>query len=118
MGTNRTLLSVRGERSLAGARGHDQRNKERFMRKGFWETSFLSVLMLLVFLPAALLAQRPRNRPAAPAAANDLKITYRTTTSGQAMETTTMLKGALERSEMKLGHGMDIINITQCDLKR
>ncbi len=29
-----------------------------------------------------------------------------------------MLKGQRERSEMKLGHGMDIINITQCDLKR
>ena len=29
-----------------------------------------------------------------------------------------MLKGARERSEMKLGYGRDIINITQCDLKR
>jgi hypothetical protein len=29
-----------------------------------------------------------------------------------------MLKGARERSEMKLGSGMDIINVTQCDLKR
>ena len=29
-----------------------------------------------------------------------------------------MLKGARERSEMKLGYGRDIINITQCDLRR
>ncbi len=29
-----------------------------------------------------------------------------------------MLKGARERSEMKLGYGRDIINVTQCDLKR
>ena len=29
-----------------------------------------------------------------------------------------MLKGARERSEMKLGYGRDIVNITQCDLKR
>lgn len=29
-----------------------------------------------------------------------------------------MLKGARERTEMKMGYGMDIINITQCDLKR
>ncbi len=29
-----------------------------------------------------------------------------------------MLKGARERSEMKLGQGREIINITQCDLKR
>jgi hypothetical protein len=34
------------------------------------------------------------------------------------MESTTMLKGARERSEMKLGYGRDIINVTQCDLKR
>jgi hypothetical protein len=34
------------------------------------------------------------------------------------MENTTMLKGARERSEMKLGGGMDLINVTQCDLKR
>jgi len=34
------------------------------------------------------------------------------------METTTMLKGARERSEMKMGYGMEIINVTQCDLKR
>ena len=29
-----------------------------------------------------------------------------------------MLKGARERTEMKLGMGRDIINVTQCDLKR
>ena len=91
------------------------------MRKRFWETHALSVLALLLVSSSALMAQRTRNRPAAPTAApvrNDLKITYRTTTSGQPMETTTMLKGARERSEMKLGYGRDMINVTQCDLKR
>jgi hypothetical protein len=34
------------------------------------------------------------------------------------MENTTMLKGARERTEMKMGYGRDVINITQCDLKR
>jgi len=34
------------------------------------------------------------------------------------METTTMLKGARERSETKMAYGMDIFSITQCDLKR
>lgn len=29
-----------------------------------------------------------------------------------------MLKGARERSEMKLGYGRDIISVTQCDLRR
>jgi hypothetical protein len=92
------------------------------MRKRFLGTIIISMLAFLVISPAALVAQRTRTRPASPPtqapARNDLKITYRTTTSGQSMETTTMLKGARERSEMKLGYGRDIINITQCDLKR
>src|SRR5258705_735437 len=91
------------------------------MRKRFLGISILSVLVLLFVSSSVLMAQRPRNRPAAPPAAparNDLKLTYRTTTSGQSMENTTMLKGQRERSEMKFGQGMDIINITQCDLKR
>ena len=91
------------------------------MRKRFAGMSLVGVLVLVVMLASAVVAQRTRNRPAEPAAAparNDLKITYRTTTAGQSTETTTMLKGARERSEMKLGYGLGIINVTQCDLKR
>lgn len=94
------------------------------MRKRFLGMSMVGVLVLLAASLPAVVAQRTRNRPAGPAAPpavparNDLKITYKTSTSGQSMETTTMLKGARERSEMKLGYGRDIINITQCDLKR
>ncbi|MBC8030355.1 MAG: hypothetical protein H7Z16_09605 [Pyrinomonadaceae bacterium] len=89
------------------------------MRNRIWGMSVVGVLVLLIISSSEFVAQRPRNRtaPAAPAA-NDLKIKYRMTTSGQSMETTTMLKGARERSEMKMGFGMEIINITQCDLKR
>src|ERR1044071_8025419 len=81
----------------------------------------LIVVALVLVSSSVFMAQRRPNREPAPAAApprNDLKITYRTTTSGQSMENTTMLKGARERSEMKLGYGRDIINVTQCDLKR
>ena len=88
------------------------------MTKSFLGTSVVGGLILLVISSSAFVAQRPGNRTAPPPAANDLKIRYRMTTSGQSMETTTMLKGALERSEMKMGYGMDIFNITQCDLKR
>lgn len=90
------------------------------MRNRFWGMNSVGALVLVVVSTSTFVAQRTRNRPAAePApAATDLKITYRTTTSGQPMETTTMLKGARERSEMKLGFGRDIINITQCDLRR
>ena len=90
------------------------------MRKGFSGLSIL-ILGLLFVSSSALMAQRRPNRPAAqaaPPARNDLKLTYRTTTSGQSMENTTMLKGARERTEMKMGYGRDIINVTQCDLKR
>jgi hypothetical protein len=90
------------------------------MRKRLLGNSVLGALILLAMLPAVFVAQRRPNRPAPAAtpARNDLKITYRTTTSGHAMESTTWLKGARERSEMKLGYGRDIINLTQCDLRR
>jgi hypothetical protein len=89
------------------------------MRKGFLGKGVLGVLILLVISSSAFVAQRPGNRTATPPpAANDLKIKYRMTTAGQPMESTTMLKGARERSETKMAYGMDIYNITQCDLKR
>lgn len=87
------------------------------MSKRFWGTNIVGVLVLLVISSSAFVAQRPRSQAPTPGT-NDLKIKYRMTTAGQPMETTTMLKGARERSEMKMGYGMDIINITQCDLKR
>ena len=87
------------------------------MRKRLVGLSIVGAFVLLVISASALIAQRTRNRPASPAP-NDLKLTYRMTTSGHSMETTTMLKGARERSEMKLGYGRDIVNVTQCDLKR
>jgi len=61
---------------------------------------------------------RPQTRTA-----NDFKVKYRTTMGsggGQAMsgETVTMIKGARERSENHSGYGFDMVQITQCDLKR
>lgn len=92
------------------------------MGKRYLGLSLIGVLVVLFASSFASIAQRTRKPATAPAPAapvkTDLKITYRQTTSGQSMESTTMLKGARERSEMKMGHGMDIINVTQCDLKR
>src|SRR2546430_10321882 len=49
----------------------------------------------------------------------NLKVTYKTTMGqGQSSESTTMIRGPRERSEMHLGPGMDIVSLTQCDLKR
>jgi len=73
------------------------------------ELLYSELLCLLLSLPAAFVAQRRPTRPAAqPAptsARNDLKITYRTEHFRTIDENTTMLKGARERSEMKLGYG-------------
>ncbi len=80
-------------------------------------------IALLAIIPISNAFGQPRKGPkpapqssAAPAATN-LKITYKTTTSGQTMETSTMLRGKRERNETRSSH-MDSVSITQCDLKR
>ena len=82
----------------------------------------LAVLFLLAVSVSAIFAQQRRGRnnpaPATPPAQTDLRITYRSTTSGQSYESSTLIKGKRERTEMRMGQGTDIINITQCDLKR
>lgn len=92
------------------------------MRKRFAGMSMVGILVLLVISVVGVMGQRPQTRPAAPAAkptpANDLKITYRTTGGAQQIESTTMIKRARERSETHTGYGMDMVNLTQCDLKR
>jgi hypothetical protein len=89
------------------------------MRKDFVGMSIVGALILVVVSTSTFVAQRTRNRPVAqPAPVNDLKIKYRMTAGGQDLETTTMIKGARERSETHTGYGMDLVNLTQCDLKR
>lgn len=89
------------------------------MRKRYLGIYASTALAVLSLLASSLVAQQPRNRPASPAATvNNLKIKYKTNMGGQSSESTTMIRGKRERSEMKLGGGMEIINITQCDLKR
>ncbi|HET6670643.1 MAG TPA: hypothetical protein VFH15_10470 [Pyrinomonadaceae bacterium] len=84
-------------------------------------TGFVVFFLLMVSV-SAIFAQQRRGRtnptPASPPAQSDLRITYRSTTAGQSYESTTMIKGKRERGEMRMGYGTDIINITQCDLKR
>lgn len=83
---------------------------------------FTGLVLVLMISVCSTFAQQRRTRtgptatPASPQA--DLRLRYRTTTSGQSYESATMIKGKRERSEMRMGYGQDIINITQCDLKR
>jgi hypothetical protein len=89
------------------------------MRKRLSGRNMLATLFALGMLTSALAAQQPRNRPAAQTQpVNSLKVKYKTTAAGQSSETTTMVRGPRQRSEMRLGYGMDMVNITQCDLKR
>jgi hypothetical protein len=89
------------------------------MRKRYLGIYATTALAMLSLLASSLLAQQPRSRPASTATpVNNLKIKYKTSTAGQSSESTTMIRGARERSEMKLGGAMEIISITQCDLKR
>lgn len=89
------------------------------MRKRSLGRDFAIAIAATAIFASALVAQQPRNRqPAQPAAGTNLRVKYRTTTAGQSMENTTMVKGPRERSEVRMGYGMEIINITQCDLKR
>jgi hypothetical protein len=51
----------------------------------------------------------------------DFKITIKTTTAGQTIQTTTMIKGRRERSETSMamaGMSGSQVNITQCDMRR
>src|SRR6266851_7903558 len=90
------------------------------MTRRFFQTSLITAIALLAICASVLVAQRPRNRVTAapPPEPASLKIRYKTTAAGQSSESTTMIKGSRERSEMRMGYGMDIINLTQCDLKR
>jgi hypothetical protein len=89
------------------------------MKIRFVGTSLVAASILVVSFTSTFVAQRTRNRPAAQAAAaSDLKIKSRMTVGGQAIETMTMIKGPRERSETHTGYGMDVVNLTQCDLKR
>ena len=84
-------------------------------------TVSIIAVLLLVIVPGVLFAQRTRQQPTPQRTTptkSDLKITYRSTMSGQTSEMTTMLKGSRERSEMQFAHGLTIVNVTQCDLKQ
>jgi hypothetical protein len=88
------------------------------MTRGFFRVSLFLAMAFLMICSSVLLAQRPHNRTTATPEPVNLKIGYKTSVAGQSSESTTMIKGNRERSEMRLGYGMDIINLTQCDLKR
>ncbi len=64
---------------------------------------YFAGLMMLVFASSAFA---------------DVKIKSRQTVSGQTFENTTYIKGKRMRAEQNMGESMQMINLTQCDLKR
>jgi hypothetical protein len=87
--------------------------RKRLLGFGVLFTLFLAFSSVLV-----ISGQQTRRKPAAEPVARDLKIKYRSTTSGRSYENTTMIKGVRERTETQMGQGIDLVGITQCDLKR
>ena len=89
------------------------------MRRRFLGFGIVLVLFCAFVSASAFLAQTRVQR----APAGDVKVKYKVSLAtqggmGQTSETTTMIKGARERSESSSGYGGDMVNITQCDLKR
>lgn len=79
--------------------------------------SMFAITAVSMFMAAMLaVAQQPRQKTSAPQAA-DLTLKQRMSMQGQNFESTTMFKGARQRSEMHM-MGMNMTSITQCDLKR
>ncbi|HSE33900.1 MAG TPA: hypothetical protein VLA93_20175 [Pyrinomonadaceae bacterium] len=81
----------------------------------------LTGFAVMVFLVTCIAASFGQTRPAPNRPTSDFKVRYKVimNAGGQAQsnETVTMIKGARERSESRMGY-FDNINITQCDLKR
>ncbi len=89
------------------------------MRKESLKIYLPAALTMVCLLASSFVAQQPRKGPAGvPAKINNLKIKYKATSGGQSSESTTLIRGSRERTDMQLGAGMEIITITQCDLKR
>src|SRR6185503_5212430 len=80
---------------------------------------FASLIFAVSIVSAIATAQR-RTETDKPIT-GDFKITYKTSLSGQSMQSTTMIKGQRERSETSVSAGaytMNTVSITQCDMKR
>ena len=79
-----------------------------------------AVLIFAISLISAI-SSAQRKLPDEKPITGDFKITVRTTVAGQTNESTTMIKGARERSETSMGgagFSMKTVNITQCDMRR
>jgi hypothetical protein len=90
---------------------------ENMIRRSVTINILLALCFVLVSV-SVFVAQTPSR----PTAADDFKVKYKVTMgdagAGQTTESVTMIKGARERSENHSGSGYDLVNITQCDLKR
>jgi hypothetical protein len=85
----------------------------------FKSALFAFVVLTISIVSAVTSAQRKpeTDKPIT----GDFKITVKTTIAGQSRQSTTMIKGARERSESSIEGGaysMNTVNITQCDMRR
>ena len=84
------------------------------MHKRKLRLAMIGIMTGLCLVASLAVAQQSRTRPQA-----DIKVTYKSTMpGGMQSESTTMIKGTRQRSEQRMGYGMDQVTITQCDLRR
>ena len=79
-----------------------------------------TVLIFVISLVSAIGSAQRRLADDKPIT-GDFKITVKTTVAGQSTESTTMIRGARERSETSMGaagFSTKTVNITQCDMRR
>ena len=82
--------------------------------------ALFAVLIFAVALASAITSAQRKPADEKPIT-GDFKITVRTTIAGQSSESTTMIRGARERSETSMGapgFSTKTVNITQCDMRR
>src|SRR6202043_859227 len=89
-------------------------NQEQIMNKRNSRLAIVIVVACLFVAASLAVAQQSRTKPQA-----DIKVTYKSTMpGGMQSESTTIIKGTRQRSEQRMGYGMDQVTITQCDLRR
>src|SRR5437764_7803508 len=80
---------------------------------------FLFTVLIFVISAVSAISFAQRKPDTDQPIRGDFKITIKTNVAGQDMQSTTMIKGLRERSEMSMGGmTMGMVSVTQCDLKR
>src|ERR1700716_3007717 len=114
MSSDGTLLKEEFNHTAALPTLKNYQHQEQTMSQRKSKLLLVIVIASLFIAASFAVAQQTQTKPQA-----DIKVTYKVSMpGGMQSESTTMIKGVRERSEQRMGYGMDQVNITQCDLRR